>query len=583
MNRKWLHFAVAFLAVMILFCSAQAESIQSHEITKDLDRIKTKHDTGFVKEEDIQNDLHSGWGLGIFYVQGYSKMAYDAEGIPVFLLQEGNQIMLGFNLKQNLNALGGNSSFTLNSDSNGYDSEFGIERTNFGKGCLILQRTDPSGVLSAPILYPDYLSQLAQGSSGMLIGPLEEGTYHGALDYEVRYAGTVGIPGYNDYKIPFRFRIQNIKDYYATTASATEITESGTQMITILIAAALMVLLFVVTFFLTRKHYSRAGSPYEESPENSVAEGQETGPEADSASPKKKKARLKKWQVAVIFTILLALCLCFAGPLLSKPTTYPSTVKYLDGKWKNANILMTGTASASFLISFLPGDAGTSIANELARITSYILLIISTIILEKYLLTSIGFVAGFIIPAIAYIMGMLWLFLQNRQWKKLTGEYAIRLVIFGFCIALIIPLGCACGYGIEALNSEPITKSIHEAEKAKEIVDQLPANEQDKGIIGNLVTSALNGLKGALEWLTDLFHGIVQSAAVMLITTLVIPVLIFFAFIWLIRFLTKRDYTGTVRKFSRRFANRGAAKMQTAAIDVRSISQQRNHRDNDSE
>ena len=126
------------------------------------------------------------------------------------------------------------------------------------------------------------------------------------------------------------------------------------------------------------------------------------------------------------------------------------------------------------------------------------------------------------------------------------------------------------------MNSEPINKSIREAEKANEIVDSIPPDrEEDKGFIQKVITGALNGLKNAISWIVDIFHGFVQSVAVLLITTLVIPVIIFFAFIWAIRFLTKRDYTKRIMGYSKRFANRTADKMASVEGQVREYSGKR--------
>lgn len=201
-------------------------------------------------------------------------------------------------------------------------------------------------------------------------------------------------------------------------------------------------------------------------------------------------------------------------------------------------------------------DFGTPIANELAKITSYMLLVISAMVLEKYLITSLGFIAGTIIPIAAFIMGVLWLVFQNKRKKRLAAEYAIRLIIFGICIALIIPLGCACGRGIEALNKEPISKSLKDAETVNEIKEQLPENEEDKSIIEKAISNVLKGIKQKLDWAVDTFNGFLQTVSVMLITTIVIPILVFFAFILIIRFLTKKDFTGLILGYSNKFARR---------------------------
>ena len=210
------------LFVAVLFSFAQTDETKYYNLTNELARIKMKHGSGYVKQEEIEaKDLHYGYGIGQFFIQGYSEMTMDQEGTPVFLLNDGDQIKLGFNLTQNLDALGGNSNYVVSDVKKGQDSEFGIEKQPFGRGCLILRKTDVENHIEKPEIYTDYLSNVANNAPEALIGPLDPGDYYGALDYEVQYGGILGVlPGHNDYKILFRFKIQTEQGYAATAAAA---------------------------------------------------------------------------------------------------------------------------------------------------------------------------------------------------------------------------------------------------------------------------------------------------------------------------------------------------------------------------
>ena len=534
MNTVLKRAAALLLSLVVLFGVCCAESTKTYELTKDLDRIKTKHDSGFVKEEPIdKKDLHNGWGLGVFYISGYDKMTFEADGTPVFLLQDDTRLMLGFTLKQNLDALAGKSSYTIHSDTNGFDSTFGVEKSDFGRGCLIIQKTDADNKVTLPVIYPDYLYYVETNPQDTIIGPLGEGSYSGKLDYEIKSSGL--ISGYHDYTIPFRFIVRNVSDYYAAAAAVTQITSTGTQTVVIIVSIIGALGLFVFLYLIARKRSGKSAGR---------AFGREgTDDEEAGAAPvprAKKQRRLKKWQVAVIFAAVLALCLCLVGPLLTKATTYPSTIRYLDSKLHNANLITSGAASTSFIITFLKDDFGTPVANELAKISGYMLVIVSALTLEKYLLTSIGAVSGFILPAAAFILGMLWLFLRDENKRRLAGEYAVRLLIFAVCIALIIPVACLCGRGVEELNRDPISKSIQDAEEANQIVEMLPDKEQDKNILEKALYGILDGLKERIEWATDKFNGFVHSVAVLMITTIAIPVVIIIAFLLAIRLILKK-------------------------------------------
>lgn len=105
-------------------------------------RINTGKDNGFSGNEPITDkDPHFGWDIGTFYLNGYTQETTDNE-VPVFLKTLGDQITLWFNLKEDIHCLHGNDNLEINEDENGYDQYFGVEKTNFRHGALIIQFTD---------------------------------------------------------------------------------------------------------------------------------------------------------------------------------------------------------------------------------------------------------------------------------------------------------------------------------------------------------------------------------------------------------------------------------------------------------
>ena len=89
----------------------------------------------------------------------------------------------------------------------------------------------------------------------------------------------------------------------------------------------------------------------------------------------------------VALALVVILCVFVIRPVLTNPSTFQDAIDYLDEKKQNATTISMGTANASFIISMIPDDAGTPVAGELAKLSSYILFVLSTIMLEKYLLT----------------------------------------------------------------------------------------------------------------------------------------------------------------------------------------------------
>ena len=163
-------------------------------------------DNGYTGSSSIpQKDPHYGWQLGNFSVSGYSEAA---EG-NVFIKSPEDKISLSFFLRQyNVDRLNGDSDLSIESDTVGTDSYFGLAAEYFGRGALIIRYTDPLGVKQAPQVFPDFLTTLATPGAETQIELLDEGDYEAALDYRIREDGFFYDSLY-DYKIFFTFKVRN--------------------------------------------------------------------------------------------------------------------------------------------------------------------------------------------------------------------------------------------------------------------------------------------------------------------------------------------------------------------------------------
>ena len=205
---------VGLVAIILLFTgclsTAYAAKEKKYSLTKELDRVKMQHDGGFFVTEDIgKDDPHYGWGLGTFYITGFTEVMKDADGTPVFLKNVGDELVLGFDLKKNIDKLGKNKDCRINEDSNGHDKRFEIEQTDFGRGCLIVSETDYKNETHTPVIYSDYLTAVQNKTANTKVKPFAEGDYVVALDYELKSPGLVGLPAYSDFTVLFKFKIRN--------------------------------------------------------------------------------------------------------------------------------------------------------------------------------------------------------------------------------------------------------------------------------------------------------------------------------------------------------------------------------------
>lgn len=178
-------------------------------------KVEVEKDKGFSGNIAIdRNDPHFGWDLGVFTINGYTRETKDDKGVPVFLKNLGDKVVLWFTLKQDIDCLNNSSALSIANDDGAYDQHFEIKRTNFGQGTLIIQYTDYQGVKHDPIIYTNYLAANTRTGADTKVQLFEEGDYEVSLDYSIRsnprQVGSVSvIPTYTDYKISFSFSIRN--------------------------------------------------------------------------------------------------------------------------------------------------------------------------------------------------------------------------------------------------------------------------------------------------------------------------------------------------------------------------------------
>lgn len=176
--------------------------------------VNAGKDTGFSETNPIkEDDPHFGWELGHFFVSGFTSTTKDEAGNPVILKTTGDQVTLWFSLEQDIDALNGEESLAITEDKNGSDEYFGVEKTNFGRGTLIIRHTDYQNKTQKPVVYTDYLSALVEGANTQ-VEVFEEGDYEVALNYEVardrvNLFGWTPLPAYTNYRIFFRFSVRN--------------------------------------------------------------------------------------------------------------------------------------------------------------------------------------------------------------------------------------------------------------------------------------------------------------------------------------------------------------------------------------
>ena len=235
--------------------------------------------------------------------------------------------------------------------------------------------------------------------------------------------------------------------------------------------------------------------------------------------------------ICVAAAVILALASIFGvAKLTTDPAFYQKSIAALEEKQETVLELTAASTAASAAITLLPGDTATPIADKLADLSGYFLIVLCAIFLEKYLLT-ITAAAAFkvLIPAACAAFA--------------AAALAWKLALFGVAIMLVIPVGIRVSDLIEDTYQASIAATIQEAKEATDTI-QSSQNEgsatEQSGISGffSKVTDSITGAAaGAVEKLRNVLNRFLEALAVMLVTTCLIPILVLLFFVWLVKLI----------------------------------------------
>lgn len=192
--------------------------------------------------------------------------------------------------------------------------------------------------------------------------------------------------------------------------------------------------------------------------------------------------------------------------------------------------LTAASTAASAAITLLPGDTATPIAEKLADLSSYFLVVLCAIYLEKYLVTITGYATFMILIPLACV-----LYSANVFMKSQSLTYLIRkMAVFGLALFLVIPASVKVSNIIEDTYSTSINQTI---EDAKETTDEIESNtkQDDEGVFSSIISSVKDGVSNITDKVNSILNNFLEALAIMLVTSCLIPILVLIFFIWLIK------------------------------------------------
>ena len=251
---------------------------------------------------------------------------------------------------------------------------------------------------------------------------------------------------------------------------------------------------------------------------------------------------LKKVLIAALLLMAGVVSFFFLADIASTPETHTGTIASIDEKTDTVLKLTATSTLASAAVSAIPGDTATPIANKLADFTEYFLLILCVLYSEKYLLTIIGAGAFKILIPLACLLMIAGMFWNPRVLKRL----AVKFAIIGLAFYLVIPMSIRVSDMIYNAYRESIDTTISSAEALSDQTAALADAAEDKNVINSILSRISETADSLTDKAANILNRFVETLAVMIVTSCIIPILVLIFFLWLIKLLTGIDLSGSL-------------------------------------
>ncbi len=312
-----------------------------------------------------------------------------------------------------------------------------------------------------------------------------------------------------------------------------------------------------------------------------------------------KKKRKIIWAAMVIIPVIIAiLSLAVFSGYATSAKFHSETIHSLQEKQNNVLKISATSATIAASASLLLGERANAVSSKLLDLTGYLVIILCAIMLEKYLVTVMGMVSFQVLIPAACIMFSIFTLYNKEEFRKL----AIKIFVFALAIFFVIPVSVNISNLIEkTYNEANMQQMISEGDTLKEELDKEIGNANDtevtekiseitneisneneinanengdgdgvlgalanfgKGIanaVGEAKNKVVETVGGAvavvkdkanelIDKLTSQLNKMIETIAVMLVTTCVIPVLVILFFIWLVKMLFSIEINVDMKK-----------------------------------
>lgn len=265
----------------------------------------------------------------------------------------------------------------------------------------------------------------------------------------------------------------------------------------------------------------------------------------------------ERTKILIILIFIALLSILVVSKMVTAPTYRAATIESLDDKKVTVLKLVATAAASSTALSLIPGDAAMPIANQIAELTPYFIVILGAILLEKMLIGVVGYLSFIYIIPCSCLLGIIYLYTKIDVLRNL----AIKLCIFGVILFIAIPASIHLSDLIYDSYQASIEQTLETANQNKDYIEEKKKDlyEEDQnwmdkigGYLSNLTSKIGNNISEMIKKGEDTLSSFLDAIAVLIITSCVIPIVVILIFAWVIKILFSFDSSGLLTIFRTR-------------------------------
>jgi len=242
-----------------------------------------------------------------------------------------------------------------------------------------------------------------------------------------------------------------------------------------------------------------------------------------------KTAKILFWAFIAIFSIVVL------ARKIPEAAFVQNTVDRLE---ESQNTIMTfsgTTIATSLAISALPDDFASPLASTVSDLNTYFVFMFAVLFVEKLLVVEgIKIALMYIIP-IACLLYVLSLLTAREMFKN----FGIKLMILGISIIFVIPFSTHFTETVCEDYLDYVDETIAEADAGAAKINEVMASGNEESSffdkLSNAFKTAIQSVTDLLNYFKNVIKKCVNSVAIMLVTTFVVPLLMLMLFRWLLK------------------------------------------------